>query len=429
MRKKLLVFLLLMACVMCQVLPVSAAGGVDISSLPNPPSDAVLISESDISVVNGENVLNGDAGIEGMLTYAGSTPYKIINVRADGTFWYSSETPYSWVDEAGVSNTEDVYEFKSCSSFDEAVRLAQTSVAGYSFGAWFDYDGYVVFVDGTTPKFKCSVAALADYAGKLGDLGLKKVDGDLTPSLSISVVEQLTQNSLVSGAKLRLTYNLPGYDWNGYVKDEHIKYVYSEPWTDRYQCETNETSGYMEFEIDPMYNITYTFWVKTDAGHKYPVEFAVNFITASDDIPYTGSYDAPVIKVVGMPTDLITMYPAPLMLTLVADMPVSVSWNGVSVSGGRDIEHDISVTENGVYHYVATSEIGVSTEGDVVVDFLSGAAYNMLGMDLVDSSGSLVQTGIEKVESNSSLGIVAIVGCCLVTLGGSLLYMRKRSGN
>lgn len=420
MRKKLFVCLMLMMCILAQAVPVGAAG-VGISSLPGPPEGAKLISSYDIDDSGFNTVIDGFA----TCTYMYDNSSKVVAYSSETKLYYCNTlSTFDIVWEDGSVHQEEAVLVKSYSSYTEALQSSVEYTVGDELSVPVAPGSYLVFVSGSG-DFRCESSSLVDYVYDR-EAGNKPFDPSLVPKLSLSVVEYLKTGDTVTGAKLRLTYDLPGYNWNGQLKTENASTVYAPFLSSGVPIESSSARGSVDFIADGLSNGTYDVELWTDAGNRYHVDFVVDFIAGLDFNKYTGSFDSPVITILGLPSDTSTFVQAPIKLVVKSDIPVTLSWDGYAVSDVPSCEFEVDVYENKTYRYVAVSEVGVATSGEAVITNLD-VMPGMAGSDLVESTG-LVQTGIERDSVGSYFAVIALASVTLIVVG-FVVYRKVGVGN
>lgn len=416
MRKRVLVMLALMMCLLVQMVPVSAA---EVSSLSDPPKDATLISSFDLKDGSFGTVVDGFA----TCTYMYDKSCKVVAYdAATGTYYCNALTTVDTVWEDGSVHPFETIIPKGFSTYDEALVSAVESTVGDEMSIPISVGSTVAFV-GVSGSFKCQVSQLPNYVFDRSSGTQKPVS---EPSFDVEVIEYLKTGETVSGAKLRLKYNLPGYSKFGVLTEEHAKTFYASFLSSGVAVTNPGKSGVVEFVAENILNDTYEFELWTDAGNRYRIQYVIDFIEVTEQTAYTGTYDVPVISIIGVPSDTSTKIKAPLMLTVKSNIPVTLMWNGLNVNSKLATEFDISISENGTYQYVAVSEVGQVATGSVDIVNLEELP-GMSSHSLLDAGGHLVQTGMEidgANEVNQGAGAIVAISSLFI-LCGVILVCRK----
>lgn len=418
MRKKLFVCLMLMACLMLQAVPVAAAG-IDLSSIPEPPEGAKLVS----SAIGFNKHSDGtfwftcNEGDTLSFSYVYAKSCKVLTyVPSEDKFY----TDYDTVVTSSVDGETESFEntvYDGFSDFNSAVKSANVCTSGSFFSTTLADGAYIIFVDAETssPLFKLSAVSLRQFV-----LDAEAFTG-ASPTLTLEELNKVENDAGdLTEVKLRLNYSLPGCDKSGILVDEYATYL-SVAAADVYiELQPAKASGYVDFILSDLRGMTYTVWLGTNEGNRYSVDYVVDSADTGLSGSYIGSYDVPVIEVFGIPSDGAI---APIVLTLKSNIPVLMSWNGELLSNTYSMEFDVTVGGNGVYSYSANTEVGKVAIGSVKIDCLdSSYAYN--AMDLVSTDSSLVQTGYE--DGHGFILFIGVFGF-IVAVFGIKFYRRGRS--
>lgn len=419
MRKKLFVCLMLMMCILAQVVPVGAAG-FDINSVPDPSAGMTLVSANDIVVKDGVTLTAGNEGDTREMTYTGDFDCKIISysVSRDLFLVGEYETKTYTDDLTGVSHDVESLVLSEVSTYNEAISRAVVLTKGDSFVTLLSRDVYVVFVDvGTnTARCKCNTAELSNYY-----LDLSKVTPATSKAVKVTMVSGKEKDGVVTNAVFQVDYFMPGIAEDGSTVVERATCVYTEPMTKEVKITDGSVSGSLNFSVDSLSSGTYKFYVKSDQGAFYSDVLVVGSGEAGGSFEmYTGTYDAPIITISGMPQDG-SLVDAPLELILESNIPADIVFDGNLVAS-QTVHTTVIVGENRVYPYSAVSAVGQVTEGSVNVSCLKSGT-SISGMDLEESVG-LVQTG----QDGASIGLVVCIGLVIVLAGVCILLYSKRNG-
>lgn len=434
MRKRVLVVLALMVCLLAQMVPVFAAGELseaDLVALPKPGADVKLISSTNLNKhadgTFGFQCNEGD--IESFAYMYDKLDCKIITyVPSRSIFMTNTPVQYTSTDEfTGEVYVTDTLEYKEFNTFSAALDSASVIVKGDWFDVKMDVDSYIVFVNSKTnePEFCCRPLELKNHVYEIS-----LVTDVKEPSVSLVTVDKVINDSNeVTGAVVRLTYSLPGFSKSGVLVEEFGSSVTVVSAGDSIDLPSRTSNGSFDFTLNGLSNGTYTVWLWTDQGNRYSTEYVVDFITGSSGsgglqfTPYDGSFSEPVVRVEGLPTGD-ELASVPLELRLISDTPVLFRWAGVAVSSEYLTEVSVVVSSNGVYSFDATSEVGKVHSGSVTITNLPDGV-DMNGFELVDSTAGLVQTGVEH-SGVFYYGVVAVVGLIILAIG--VFYVVKRKG-
>lgn len=427
MRKKFLVCLMLIACVLMQAMPVMAAGELTVAqleALPGPGSDADLIDSGDYkqfgSSVEFANVINGVA----TCTYMYDSPGHVLSYSpTSGMFLYCVEESKTLMNEAGEVDSEyTVLAQRTSSSLATAISESVVLKKGDNLEIFSDVNAWFLFVQSGSSSigFACKVSELSDYAYNRFS-GMEKADGE-SGNITIRLLEKIMTGDKVTGAKYSLDYDLPGYDWNGFLKPEYASELFVDTVDTIFKISDSTGSGSYEFTLNKLKNMTYNVELRTDAGNRYTATFVVDYADGAGMATeaYTGSLDAPKLWVEGLPDVEVS---APVSVTLKSDIPVIFSWNGSIVSSSYVSEATVDVYSSGDYWLEGVTPVGKVTREEIQVSNVSGNF--MAGNDLVESSG-LVQTGFEMPFEFNLLSFCLIVGFFAVALGVVVIKRRVK---
>lgn len=426
MRKKLFVCLMLMMCILAQAVPVGATG-FDISALPGPSEGSGLIS--DVNLVKDSSgsfsyVSTSDTELEfGNM----SGDCKVVTyVPSTGSFWCSAESTTTIEDQYGDMVEMSTTSFTQFSSLEDALANACVTSNGETF---VTYRGAYTLFCATEANSESGVVCCCKsdllpsyvYTSENGD---KLLSGAIQPAeLNVILVDKVQTGGSVVSAKYRLDYKLGGYEKFGQAFEEHAKEVFVDTLRGSIKCDVGSVSGSIEFEITDLSNTTYEVALYTDGGNRYSTTFDVDFASGGFT-QYTGSLNAPVITFSGLADLADNSLTEPLVATVLSDTPVQFYLNGNLVSSEFRTEFELELLQNGIYSYQAISEAGQVTDGSFELScFLS----DLTGLDLVESSGQLVQTGMENTGSVSlSVLTVVLVSCAVIALVFGVWVFRGR---
>lgn len=437
MRKRVLVMLALMMCLLVQMVPVSAAevSAADLDSLPKPSQSTNLILSWDLGgdSKSGYTFIDSGDGTTRLSNYAGSG-YKILSYEPNsGLYVYSVTAEVETYDP----NTEEYYsgesvEIRRSSSLTQALSEVSVTEDSLYFDVSSSLSAYTIFFSPYASSLSDAVYGLknSELLKHVFDPNADKVaytGQEILNDVSVELIETGMTGVSVTSARYILRYNLTGFRHKDEIIPEVAKRVYVDTIYDGIVCNEMST-GSVEFTITNVRNHEYQAYVYTDHGHRYYTTFTIDFATGNTREQFTGSYDVPVVTFSGIPeengrTDI-------LYLTVdTGDIPVQFIWNGELMNKMYSSKLEIPVNQNGVFRYSATSEVGRTAVGELTIDcFAEGIdAVPLSGQDLVSHDDHLVQTGLNAETTSHVALYILVVGAVLASLG-VVVVMKKRRG-
>lgn len=438
MRKKLLLVLLLVVCLVVQALPVtlSATSMEDqVKALPKPGADDLLISWSGLRELDDgsyEFIPEGDFLY--LSNYVENC--KVLEFQpSTGEFWYTvievTEVPGYGDEMMPMESRVD----KSTDNPNAVLSTMALTDRGYSITVDNDMDAYLIFL----PSDATSLSD-AMYACKVPDLlnhvynPYKKDTGkELNNKVSVTLLEKLTYSDRVTGARYRFDYDLEGYASDGVIREEHGLRIIVDSIDYAINCTESSKKGSVEFVISNLMNQEYTAYLVTDGGNKYYTTFVVDFADTESRDAYDGSWEKPVVTFDGLPDANSGAVSSPLLVTMHSDIPAIMVFNGATVTSGYQTEAEITIPYNGTFYYSATTPVGQQTNGSIEVSKIGYVdSYTPNGTNLSAAGNGLAQTGEEReeLESGSSSAVIVALSSfaiILVAIGCFVMY-RKRGG-
>lgn len=433
MQKKLLSLLMVLACLMTSFVAFADGETVteeDIKKLPAPAEGTGLIEVSDVSgdAEHGYTFVEDSEG-NVILHNNLEDAYKIIVYSpSDNLFWY---THVDTVECEGAPGDKPISvkvdEFVSSPDFVSAVTDANPCEFGYQFQV-ITGNTYVIYLkdDATSLADAVFACRTEDLLNHVEDFTAKlpKYDGQHA-SVSVELVEKLYSGSKVVGATYNFNYNLPGYNKNGYLYEEFGSSVIITDVNCGVKCPENSKSGSVKFTVDNIRNKTYEAYIITNVGHEYSTSFVVDFASGDNRDPANFPQDEPVVTFVGLPSDAENGRREVLPVVVNVNVPVTLMWNGTQVTNGVSDSINISIVENGIYYYTATTEAGKTTTGYIEIHCFDTSWTPPENAELIVSAGGLVQTGYEVQETNSYYWVLVIIAVVCAAVGVVII---KRKG-
>lgn len=417
MRKRVLVVLALMVCLLAQMVPVSAAGGVDISSLPGPPDGTELISS--VTQENGKYVLDQ----LGRVSLVNVSEASKIVVYYDGSFWAMKSEQMQLAQGEDPVGISFLHQF---GSLEDALSVCDVTEQYEEFTS-FPSDAYVLFCSSTAldvngVRYCVSSSDLLSFTND----PYKQDVGNNELLLSVSISHEDKDAVPV----FTLNYSLPFKNKFGVMTEELLASVIidREGIVVTVDDAHKTSSGALDFTMNSLENREYKVEVFTNNGTRYETTFVVDFADEVSqpglmDSKYTGSFDAPIVTFDGISNE--AGIAVPLTVKMLSNMPAELVFNDES-SDGYVTEFEFTLSHNGRYSYVAVSEIGRVTEGVLEVTCFDDEAMGVLGLDLDTSGTHLVQTGL---SSYSSLIIYSCAIIAIVCIAAGAYFIKKRGVN
>lgn len=422
MRKFLGVLMAVTMVMSLMAINVSAAGELsqaDLEALPKPGDDVNLISFIDLEEHNGvysyPSSSTGEVRLSNMLDEAKVVVYNV----ASGTFLYMGN----------IGSVEyPCIVSQSTNSLQAALAGSETLIKTDRFDSYVS-GAYVLFFD-------ASATSLSDvkYCVSSEEL-LNHYEPDKISYVDsgenkfvVTVVEKRPSVENPTSATFRLDYELnKGDEFYGKYREEKLSKIFVDTLNCIYvEPAERKVQGSIEFTFDTLVNGEYNIDIYTDMGNTYKTSFVIDFGTGVSNMfdKYTGSYDAPVVSFEGLPASGTTGLLEPMTIKVLTDIPAQLTFDG-DLHDKYTTSTEVVLSGNGEYRYIAVSEVGQVTEGVLTVDFFDpnmSIAIPGYGLDM--DRLSLVQTGDDGTSLYSVIGIVGLVGICVV-LGGAVLVKRR----
>lgn len=348
--------------------------------------------------------------------------YKIVTYVESTGKYYSTFSDLVTKDDGLDYNILTLTEH---SDIDSALSATQIVSERNSFKTLALDDAYVLFFKENaksfndlvyTVKFPNILNHIYEYTEEQKNVDTSK------NNISVSVIKKIKRDNEVVGAQFKIDYIItPLSDTD---KLDVLKV------TDYGQkiMTGNGFTGSTTVTLNNLLNKSYTFELYSQSGSKATCDFKVDFITASNDEKPIDSKKEPIVTFTGQPSSKVDEGTEVILTMHTDNVKTMMNFNGeILGNGAYGKSFEVTVLENGTYHYSATTKGGKTVEGDLKVDYFNSVEEDSDFVDPIvnpllgdDENGStLTQTGM-------NFNIILVVSSFVLIVLGSLILLNKK---